>query len=91
VVEVVDVVDDVDVVEVLVVVDSAVVTGMVVLVVSAGADVAVAISIDDDVDAESVVAALSLLHAAIVNAIRIRGATRIDFTVGSLARLVAIT
>jgi hypothetical protein len=87
---VVDVVDDVDVVDVLVEVDAAVVTGVVVVVTSVGADVEVEVSTDDD-DAVSVAALLSSLHAATVSAMRTRGAIRIDFTVGSLARFVAIT
>jgi len=85
------VVVDVDVVDVLVDVEGAVVTGMVVVVVSVDADVEVLVSTDDDVDAESVAAPLSLLHAAIVSAMRTRGAIRIDFTVASLARIVSIT
>jgi hypothetical protein len=88
---VVDEVVDVDVVEVLVDVEGAVVIGMVVGVVSAATDVDVGISTNDDVDTESVAAPLSLLHDAIVTMMRARGATRINFTVGSLARLVAIT
>ncbi len=87
----VDVVDvDVDV-EVEVEVDAAVVTGVVVLVVDNGADDELAPETDEDVEPESVDAGSSLLHATIVSATRNRGTRRSDFTVGSLARFVAIT
>jgi hypothetical protein len=91
VVVVVDVLDVVDVVDVLVEVDAAVVTGVVVVVTSVSADVELAVPGNDDVDPESVVVALSLPHAAIVSTMRASGAMCIDFTVGSLARFVAIT
>jgi hypothetical protein len=84
VLEVVDVVDD------DVVVDAAVVTGVVVEVTD-GWLVVVATAADDEVEPESVVAGSSLLQAAIETAMRITGTRRDDFTVGSLARLVTIT
>ena len=84
VLEVVDVVDD------DVVVDAAVVTGVVVEVTD-GWLVVVATATDDEVEPELVVAGSSLLQAAIETAMRITGTRRYDFTVGSLARLVTIT
>lgn len=89
----VDVVDDVvlEVVELVVEVGTAVVTGMVVLVVDAGAELDVAPAAVDEVEPESVVAGLSSLQATTVSASRTRGTRRVDFTVGSLARFVAIT
>ena len=87
----VDVVDvDVDV-DVEVEVDAAVVTGVVVLVVDNGAEDVLAPETDEDVEPESVDAGSSLLHATIVSATRTRETRRSDFTVGSLARFVAIT
>jgi hypothetical protein len=86
------VVDDVDVVvdDVDVVVDAAVVTGVVVLVTT-GWDVELVLATEDDVEPESVVAGSSSLHAETASATRTNGTRRIDFTVRSLARLVAIT
>lgn len=83
------VVDVVEVVEVVVEVDVDVVAGVVV-VVTAGADVEVLTAVDD-VEEGSVVAVESLLHEATVRATSTRGARRIGFTVGSLARPVMIT
>ncbi len=74
-------VDEVDVVvDVLVVVGTAVVTGMVVLVVDEGADVEVTAATVDDVEPESVVAGSSLLQPAIVRARMARGTKRVVFT-----------
>ena len=85
-------VDVVDVeVDVEVEVDAAVVTGVVVLVVDSGTEDVLAPETDEDVEPESVDAGPSLLHATIVSATRTRGTRRSDFTVGSLARFVAIT
>ena len=85
-------VDVVDVeVDVVVEVDAAVVTGVVVLVVDSGAEDVLAPETEEDVEPESVDAGPSLLHATIVSATRTRGTRRSDFTVGSLARFVAIT
>ena len=86
------VVDDVEVVvDVDVVVDAAVVTGVVV-VVTMGSDVEdVVVATDDDVETESVVAGSSSLHAETASATKTNGTRRIDFTVGSLARFVAVT
>ena len=85
------VVDDVEVVvDVDVVVEAAVVAGVVV-VVTTGSKVEVVLETDDDVEPESVVAGSSSLHAETASATRTSGTRRIDFTVGSLARLVAIT
>jgi hypothetical protein len=84
----VDVVVDVDVVDV--VVGAAVVTGTVVLV-AAGVDVEEVLTTDDDVEPESGVVGSSLPHPAIVNAMMTNGKRRAAFTVGSLARFVAIT
>ncbi|MEO8263905.1 MAG: hypothetical protein ABI706_00185 [Ilumatobacteraceae bacterium] len=72
-------------------VDAAVVTGVVELVVDSGAEDVVAPETDDDVEPESVDAGASLLQATIVSATRTKGTRRSDFTVGSLARFVAIT
>jgi len=83
--DVVVVVDDVDVV-----VDAAVVTGVVVLVTT-GSEVELVLAADDDVEPESVVAGSSSLHAETDSATKTSGTRRIDFTVGSLARFVAIT
>ena len=83
--------DVADVVEVDVEVGAAVVTGMVVLVVDDATELELATTTVDDVEPESVVAGSSLLQAPIVNASRTRGARRVDFTVGSLARFVTIT
>jgi hypothetical protein len=85
------VVDDVEVVvDVEVDVDAAVVTGVVV-VVTTGVKVEVVLETNDDVEPESVVAGSSSLHAETASATRISGTRRIEFTVGSLARFVAIT
>jgi hypothetical protein len=91
--KVVDVVvdDEVDVVDEVVDVGAAVVTGMVVLVVDDVADVEVTAPTDDEVDPLSVVAGSSSLQPAIARAMTTRDARRIDFTSGSLARLVPIT
>ena len=85
------VVDDVVVeVDVEVDVDAAVVTGIVVLVVD-GDDEVDEVAATDDVEPESVVAASSSLQPTIVNAMMTRETSRAVFTVGSLARFVAIT
>jgi hypothetical protein len=84
----------VDVGDVLVVVDvdvdAAVVTGVVV-VVTTGANVELVLVATDDVEPESVVARSSSLHAETASATRTSGTRRIEFTVGSLARVVTIT
>ena len=85
VVDVVDVVVDVEVV-----VDAAVVAGVVV-VVTTGSDVELVLAAEDDVEPESVVAGSSSLHAETASATMTSGTRCIDFTVGSLARFVAIT
>jgi hypothetical protein len=85
------VVDEVEVVvDVEVDVDAAVVTGVVV-VVTTGVNVEVVLETKDDVEPESVVAGSSSLHAETASATRTSGTRRIEFTVGSLARFVAIT
>jgi hypothetical protein len=80
-----------EVVDVDVEVDAAVVTGVVVVVTAASTEVELLTAIDDDVDAESVDAALSLLHPAVASATRTNGTRQVGFTVGSLARFVAVT
>ena len=78
------VVVDVEVVvvdDVVVEVDGAVVTGMVVVVVSTD-EVEVSRATDDEVEPESVVDALSSLpHAARATTKRMKGSRRVDFTV----------
>jgi hypothetical protein len=86
---VVVVVDVVVLVEVVVDVEVDVVAGVVV-VVTAGTDVDVPTAIED-VEESSVVLVESLPHEAMVRATSTRGARRIGFTVGSLARPVPIT
>lgn len=80
---VVEVVDVVVVDDVVVDVDGAVVTGIVVVVVSAGAEVEVSTAIDDDVEPVSVDddEFLSLPHPAIATAKTMKGTRRVDFTV----------
>ena len=66
--------------DVVVDVDSAVVTGVVV-VESAGAEVEVSRAIDDEVEPESVVdALLSLPQPARARVMRMKGSRRVDFT-----------
>ena len=85
------VVDDVvDVVDELVDVEAAVVTGVVV-VVTDGAELDVELKADDEVEPESGVADLPLLHPAIVRAKTTIGARLFDFTPRSLAREIPIT
>jgi len=65
----------------VVVVDDVVVTGMVVVVVSGGADVEVSSAMDDEVEAESVVDDfLSLPQPTMAAAKRMKGSRRINFT-----------
>ena len=67
--------------DVVVDVDGAVVTGTVVVVESAGAEVEVSRATDDEVEPESVVdALLSLPQPASVTAMRMTGSRRVDFT-----------
>jgi len=82
---VLDVVDDV------VDVGAAVVTGIVVLVVVAGAELVVVSATEEDVEALSVVAALSSLQPAAKIATRITVRRRVGFTGRSLARGPPIT
>ena len=81
------------VVEVVVDVAAAVVTGVVVDVVPDSVDVVAALSltVDEEVAPDSVVAGSSSLHEETDSATKTSGTRRIDFTVGSLARFVAIT
>ncbi|MEP7114206.1 MAG: hypothetical protein ABI862_13150 [Ilumatobacteraceae bacterium] len=89
----VDVEDDVvlEVVELVVDVGAAVVTGMVVVVLDVGCEVVLEAETVEEVDPESVTAGSSLLQPTIVKAMRITGISNVDFIVGSLARVVAIT
>ena len=67
--------------EVVVDVDTAVVTGIVVVVVAASVEVEVSSAIDEDVEPPSVVEAfLSLPQPARVTAMRMQGSRRVDFT-----------
>jgi hypothetical protein len=84
------VVDVVDVVEVDVEVDVEVVTGVVVEVTDTVA-VDVSAETDDEVEPVSIDLGASLLHEAMVKATTTTAAMRFGFTVGSLARPVAIT
>jgi hypothetical protein len=84
------VVDVVDVVEVVVEVDVEVVTGVVVEVTDT-VDVDVPSETDDEVEPVSIDLGASLPHEAMVKARTTTVAMRIGFTVGSLARRVAIT
>jgi hypothetical protein len=84
------VVDVVDVVEVVVEVDVEVVTGVVVEVTEA-VDVDVSAEADDEVEPVSIDLGASLPHEAMVKVKTTAAAMRIGFTVGSLARHVAIT
>ena len=70
---------------------AAVVTGIVVVVEAGVDDVVLETATDDEVEPESVVAESSSLQPTIVNAMMTKGTSRADFTVGSLARFVAIT
>ena len=86
------VVDDVVVeVDVDVEVGAAVVTGTVVVVAIGAVDVVLETATDDDVEAESVVASPSSLHATSIDTRMTKGTSRAVFTVASLARFVAIT
>jgi hypothetical protein len=79
------------VVEVEVEVGAAVVTGIVVVVEAGVDDVVLETATDDEVEPESGVAESSPPQPTAVNARRIKGTSRAVFTVGSLARFVAIT
>ncbi len=86
------VVDEVVVeVDVDVEVGGAVVTGIVVVVEATVDDDVLETATDDEVEPESVVAGSSSLQPTIVNAMMTKGTSRAVFTVGSLARFVAIT
>ena len=86
------VVDDVVVeVDVDVEVGAAVVTGTVVVVAIGTLEVVLETATDDDVEAESVVASPSSLHATSMDTRNTNGTSRAVFTVASLARFVAIT
>jgi len=86
------VVDDVvDVLDEVVDVDAAVVTGIVVLVVVAAAELVVVSATEDDVETLSVPAELSSLQPAATIAIRMTGRRRVGFTGRSLARGPPIT
>jgi hypothetical protein len=89
---VVVVVDEV-VVEVVVDVEvgAAVVTGIVVVVEEDVEEEVLEAATDDEVEPESVVAGSSSLQPTIVSAMMTKGTSRAVFTVGSLARFVAIT
>jgi hypothetical protein len=67
------------------------VTGTVVVVAIGTVEVVLETATDDEVEAESVVASPSSLHATSIDTRMTKGTSRAVFTVASLARLVTIT